>query len=275
MTIHQAILHGEALLREYGVEQPRWNAERLLLLALKQDRAQIYLQLHRQMSAEELQNYLALVQKRMEHYPLAYLEGTQDFFGREFYVDENVLIPRPETEEIVHAVLELKLPAKPRILDLGSGSGNLASTLALQIPASYVVALEFSLSAIGVLKRNLQPGAEIVRGNLFTPPFLQNSFDVIVSNPPYVEESSFRELPAETRWEPRLALVTPDLEETYRSLLIHSANLLKNRGYLVFEIGFGQAERIQNLCALQRPLSLLQIRKDQREIPRTFVLRRS
>src|SRR3989304_1435733 len=154
MTIHQAILYGEDLLSESGVEQPRWNAERLLILALKQPRSKIYAELNRELNSSEFQAFQELLKKRAEHYPLAYIEGTQDFFGRSFFVNEDVLIPRPETEEIVQVVLSVPLPEKPSILDLGSGSGNIAVTLALEIPGSSVVALEISKPALEVLRKN-------------------------------------------------------------------------------------------------------------------------
>jgi len=274
MTIHQAILYGEDLLSESGVEQPRWNAERLLILALKQPRSKIYAELNRELNSSEFQAFQELLKKRAEHYPLAYIEGTQDFFGRSFFVNEDVLIPRPETEEIVQVVLSVPLPEKPSILDLGSGSGNIAVTLALEIPGSSVLALEISKPALEVLRKNSKGRVPAVCGNFVSPPFLDRSFDVITANLPYVEHSDFRNLPAETAWEPRIALVADSLESTYQFVLKTSGRLLKPGGYLVFEIGYGQEERIKSVCSRQKVVSLLTIRKDQHSIPRVFVLRK-
>jgi release factor glutamine methyltransferase len=275
MTIHQAILYGEDLLRSRGVDQPRWNAERLLLLTLKQDRANIYSDLSRPLRPEDEQSYRRYLSKRAEHYPLAYLEGSQEFYGRNFRVNEHVLIPRPETQEIIRAILNLPLPEKPRLLDLGAGSGNIAATLALQLIGAEVFALELSDRALEVLTWNAVPnGVKVVCGNFVAPPFVQKSFDVVASNPPYVEETDWNNLPAETRWEPRIALLTDDLEQTYANLLKSSWNLLKAKGFFVFEIGFGQSERLRKLVSDLEDWTIIEIRKDERGSPRTFVLRK-
>jgi len=274
VNIHKAILYGEDLLRKNGVEPARWNAERLLILALRQERIKIYSDLIRELTVGEMQAYEGLLKKRAEHYPLAYLEGTQEFFGRQFYVNESVLIPRPETEEIIHAVLELSLPPSSRILDVGAGSGNVCVTLALEVPNSFVVALELHEPALEILRKNAQGHIEIVRGDFVHSPFHAESFDVIASNPPYVEADSFHDLPAETRWEPQRALAAESLEQMYISLLAQAARLLKPRGNLVFEIGYGQSQRIQAVSDAERQFKLIQIRRDHQAIPRVFVLQK-
>jgi release factor glutamine methyltransferase len=274
MTIHQAILHGEDLLSENGVEQPRWNAERLLIFALKQPRSKIYADLNRELSTSELQTFEELLSKRAKHYPLSYIEGTQEFFGRSFTVTEDVLIPRPETEEVVQIVLSVPLPEKPAILDLGAGSGNIAVTLALEVPFSFVVALEISKPAMTVLRKNSRGRIHPVIASFVSPPFLPDSFDVVTANLPYVEAPDFAKLSPETGWEPRIALFTESLESTYKSVIQKASELLRQGGYLVFEIGFGQADRIQNVCTQNKALELLTIRKDQNSIPRVFVLRK-
>lgn len=274
MTIHQAILYGETLLKENGVDRPRWEAEILLLLAIHRERSEIYANLTQTLSQDEFLAYENLLRKRSDHYPLAYLEGTQEFYGRTFAVNESVLIPRPETEEIIRAVLSLNLPEKPRVLDLGAGSGCISLTLAMEIPDATVFAVELSNGAIAILRQNIAGKATPVRGDLFAVPFIAASFDVVVANPPYVESSHFQELPAETRWEPREALLTENLQQTYTGILQQASHLLKPMGYLVFEIGYGQSERIQTVCDQQNKLQILQMRKDQRDVTRTFVLRK-
>lgn len=271
MTIHQAILYGERSLREAGVDQPRWNAEQLLLLALQQPRSKVYTELSRPLTDSETEAYHRFLTRRSEHYPLAYLEGKQEFFGRDFVVNETVLIPRPETEEVIHAVLGLDLPSFPRILDLGAGSGNIAVTLAIQLPHATVFALERSPAAFDTLRANSGERIILIRGDFYHSPFADQKFDAITSNPPYVE--SMQELPAETRWEPALALMAGDLEEVYSALLKQALRLLKPMGYLVFEIGFGQESRIAALCETFA-FTLVEVRNDHRSIPRTFVLRK-
>ena len=273
MTVQQAILHGERILKGKGIDQARWNSERLLLVALQQSRSKIYAELNRELTAQELSSFSALVEKRSEHYPLAYLEGTQEFFGREFHVNESVLIPRPETEELIHAVKNLPLRDDPVLLDLGSGSGNIAVTLALEIEESFVVALEISEKAISIIRRNHKGNVYIVRGDFTRLTFHSAVFDVITANLPYVDAYEYRNLPAETLWEPEIALLVKSLDETYGNVMRQSVFVLKPGGYLVMEIGFGQSEQLTKL--LLPELSLLEIRKDQRGIPRVLVLQKS
>jgi release factor glutamine methyltransferase len=273
MTIQQAIQHGERILQEKGVHQARWNSERLLLVALQESRSKIYAELTRDLTAQELSTFTALLEKRAQHHPLAYLEGTQEFFGREFHVNESVLIPRPETEELIHAVKNLPLKEKPVLLDLGSGSGSVAVTLALEIKESFVVALEISEKAISVIRRNQKGNVYVVRGDFLSLPFESSTFDVVAANLPYVEQSDYENLPVETLWEPKIALFVEQLEESYQRVMKQSTAVLKPGGYLVMEFGFGQTERLKKM--LPAKLTLLDIRKDQRNIPRVLVLQKS
>jgi len=274
MVLQKALLFGEELLRSNGISEPRWNAEKILLLAVKQERSKIYSELNRELTGLELHTFETLLRKRADHFPLAYLEGTQEFYGRQFLVDPGVLIPRPETEEVVRAVLELGVPESVRILDLGSGSGCIAVTLALELPQATVYAIDISIDALRILRQNASGTVKMVHGDLFAIPFLAELFDVVVANPPYVEISSFHELPAETKWEPYIALASGSLEETYRGLIRQSMRVLKPEGILVFEIGYGQADRIRRIVAAEKRIRLIQVRNDQQSIPRVFVLQK-
>jgi release factor glutamine methyltransferase len=275
MTIHEALGYGAEILQQSGLTDPPWNAERLLLQALHTSRAAIYSELQKELDPTELEAYQRLLQRRAAHEPLAYIEGTQEFFGREFHVSPAVLIPRPETEEIVRAALELPLAEYSRILDIGAGSGCIGITLALETASPIVVALEYSAAAIPVLRRNAVPGLHIVRGNLFSLPFSPETFDLIVSNPPYVEEAEFPSLPRETLWEPREGLLAPSLEGVYEALLSAAGLLLRTGGYLIFEFGFQQQERLEALCRKHSGLRLCSIRPDFRNILRACILQKT
>jgi release factor glutamine methyltransferase len=271
MNLHQSILYGEQILSQNAIPDPRWNSERLLILAVQQPRSKIYTELERELTQQELKSFEELIHKRAQHYPLAYLEGTQEFFGREFFVNEAVLIPRPETEGIVRAVLDLKIN-EPVILDLASGSGVIAVTLALEVTRSRVFALELSSDAISILRQNSENRVSIVRADFGALPFLSHSFDVIAANLPYVEAADFANLPEETKWEPRTALVTSSLEHTYLTAVRQSARALKPGGYLVLEIGYEQSERLQNVLA-NESMVIIDLRRDHQNIPRVMILK--
>jgi release factor glutamine methyltransferase len=268
----EALNFGEAMLREYGISDPRWNAERILLIALKLDRAKLFSDLKTDLSNAEEISYRAMLSRRALNYPLAYLEGVQEFYGREFKVDESVLIPRPETEEIIRAISKLSLPSLPMILDVGAGSGAIAVTIAEELPGAKVTALEISPGAMRTLSENARGKVSLIRGDLYHLPFQNEAFDVIASNPPYVELSEFNSLPEETRWEPREALVGAN--DLYPVLLNEASRVLRPRGYLVFEIGFNQAAKIQELCNRSDHFELVEIRLDHQQIPRAFVLKK-
>jgi release factor glutamine methyltransferase len=273
MNIHQAILHGENILRVHHIDQPRWNAERLLILALNQPRTYLYTNLNTELTQEQFSSFSKWLEQRSRHFPLAYLEGTQEFFGREFFVNESVLIPRPETEEIIRAALELPLPKNPRVLDVGSGSGAIAITIALEIPASFVVALDISDAALKVLQKNASGKVHLLHGDFSNMPFRPNIFDIVTANLPYVEEHEFAGLPEETKWEPRIALETTSLEHTYGQCMQQAALALKVGGFLILEIGSGQRGRIKKVSS-QQNFRLVSIRKDWQGIDRVMVLQK-
>jgi release factor glutamine methyltransferase len=186
MNIRNALAVGASMLHDYEIQAPQWNAERLLQLTLGFDRAQLFAELPMELNPEQEHLYRSLLSRRAVHYPLAYLEGFQEFFGRNFAVNETVLIPRPETEELVRAVLNLSLSPQPVILDIGAGSGAIAITLSHEISRATIIGLEKSILAIPVLKQNSGQMIDIVRGDLYDLSFLDSVFDIVVSNPPYV-----------------------------------------------------------------------------------------
>jgi release factor glutamine methyltransferase len=274
VTIHQAILHGERVLGENKIDQPRLQSERILALALHQQRSKFYAELARELTSAELSRFDLLIQKRAEHYPLAYLEGVQEFYGRDFYVNDAVLIPRPETEGMIRAALDLTLPAFPRVLDLGSGSGNIPITLALELPGSFAVALEKSPEAIALMQKNLKGNVHPVRGDFYSISFHAASFDLITANLPYVEEHELKSLSPETAWEPRIALHVASLEESYVAVMKQAARVLKYGGHLLMEFGHGQSERLKAAASSVTQLRLIDVRSDQRGIPRILILQK-
>jgi release factor glutamine methyltransferase len=222
--------------------------------------------------------------RRLHREPVAYITGEREFYARPFTVTPAVLIPRPETELLVDETLavlrRLERPAthRPSIVDVGTGSGCVAITLALEWPSSRIFATDTSAEALDVARCNA--GRYSIRDIDFRLTSLIDGVtgpvDVIVSNPPYVPEADRLTIPPEvSRYEPSSALFAgPDGLEVIRALVPAAAAALGPGGYLLFEIGAGQADGVRQIVASERDLELIDIRPDLQGIPRVCVVRR-
>jgi len=242
MNLRTALLQGQKLLEQSKIDAPRLTAEVLLAHAVGRDRAWLYAH-----SEEELRelwwiHYGRYLHQRMEGVPTQYITGRQEFFGREFRVTPDVLIPRPETEHVIEAAL--RQPARS-ILDIGAGSGAIAITLALETRAC-VAASDIFVKALAVAAENARRLNAPVRFAAcdLAAAFAAASFDLVVSNPPYVPETD--SLPREVReHEPAVALYGgADGLEIYRRLIPEAARVLEPGGWLIVEIGYRSAEAV-------------------------------
>jgi release factor glutamine methyltransferase len=228
----------------------------------------------------------ALVARRAAHEPIAYITGTREFYGRPFAVTPAVLIPRPETELLVDAALTALGPAcasavRPlHVADIGTGSGCLAVTLAVECPAAHVIATDLSERALAVARTNATSlGAldrvEFRHGTLLAGPC--GALDLIVSNPPYVPDADRDGLPAEVRdYEPSGALFAgQDGLDVIREILRLAAPSLRPGGTLLVEIGAGQAAAVRGLVAAAPGLAFVEFQPDLQGIPRVLVCRRA
>jgi release factor glutamine methyltransferase len=206
----------------------------------------------RLLSAEEAGEFEGLLQRRLANEPVQYLTGEQEFFGLLFEVSPDVLIPRPETEHLVEAVLErFNRDANPRIVDVGTGSGAIAVAIAHALPRSRVTAVDLYPAALEIARRNAERHGVIDRMSFLRSDLLAGGvcmqFDVVVSNPPYVADGEVLE-PQVANYEPHSALYAgPTGLEVYERLIPQARAVLKPRGWLMMEIGYGQRPALEAL----------------------------
>ena len=249
MSLESMLERASRYLAERGVDNPRLDAELLLADALAIERSRLYVDLDRPLGDAERARFDERIRRRGGREPLQRIRGTQEFFSREFELDASVLIPRPETEALVEAALvRARGIDAPVILDVGTGSGAIAITLALELPKARVFATDVSPGAIDAARANARRLAAVVefrRGDL-TAPFAGERFDLIVSNPPYVASGEIAALAPEVRdHEPRTAVDGGvDGLEVYRGLAASVGEVLERDGGIIVEIGFGQGDRV-------------------------------
>lgn len=261
-TAREVLARGRTFLAHKGVEGARLEAELLVAHALGLDRLHLFLELERPLARGELERARELLVRRARGVPSAYLTGQREFYGRSFRVTADVLIPRPESELLVDLVRErLAQASAARIADLGTGSGCLAVTLALELPASEVLASDLSAAALAVAAENAQRlGARVrfVAGDGLAPLCAWAPFDWIVCNPPYVDPRTAASLAREVReHEPSTALFAPEGDPDFwvRALLAQGLALVRPGGGLLIELGSDQASRLPALLG-DRPHAL-------------------
>ena len=240
MILKTALLQGTELLTRDGVPEPRLTAEVLLCFALRRERIYLYSHPEHELTTLEWLHFGRYLHERLKGKPTQYITKRQEFWGREFRITPDVLIPRPETEHSVERALEVARGVR-RVLDIGTGSGALAVTLALELRPELTVASDLSLNALRVARSNaLSLGArvEFVQCDLGTG--VGGAFDLIVSNPPYIPDHEISTLQREVRdWEPRLALSGgADGVQPYLRIVPDAQRLLRPGGWLIFEIGY-------------------------------------
>ncbi|MBS3907913.1 MAG: peptide chain release factor N(5)-glutamine methyltransferase [Syntrophaceae bacterium] len=258
MTVLKALNWATDYLKEHRVENPRLNAELLLARSMRLSREELYIRLHDQAMEEEIKTLEGLIRRRGSGEPLQYILGHQEFWSIDLKVDPRVLIPRPETERLVEEALSIlaKISSKkiPSVLELGTGSGAIAISLAKEVKNIFLVATDLSGDALMVAKDNArQAGVSdkigFVKGDLLNPFHPGETFDLILSNPPYISDSEIKDLSREVRnHEPLIALKGgKDGLEFYRKLISQTSSYLKRGGRLLLEVGNNQAPSISEM----------------------------
>ena len=280
-TIKNAISAGVAKLKAAGVADPRNDANLLAMHVIKRDRTFLLTHGEATLSPDQLNLYRSLIERRGSGEPLQYITGHQEFFKLDFETSPDVLIPRPETELIVEIGMELlKGKARPFIADIGTGSGCIVISLLHELRQTRAVATDVSTAALAVASRNaghyeVSDRLRLIESDLFSGLESNELFDLIVSNPPYVPTADLEGLQREVSREPQNALDGgADGLAVIRRLLNEAPVFLRARGYLVFEIGFDQAESVKRIID-SAAWELIDVRRDLQGFPRTVVLRKS
>lgn len=244
--------------KEKGIDDARLNAELLICYALNyKNRIDLYLHYDKPLRQSELNSFKALFKRRLNREPLQYIIGEAEFMGLKFKVDKRVLIPRPETEILVEAVINTckNYPNRLDILDIGVGSGNIAVSLTKFIPAANVTGIDASRPAIEVAKTNVHANGvsdriDLKQLNVFDDVSGLPKYDVIVSNPPYISRSEFLGIQEEVRfYEPHSATTDDSDGLTYHRRIADVArNIFKEKGWLFLEIAYNQSTEVTKIC---------------------------
>lgn len=250
MTCDELIRKSRGELLGVGIEEGREECERILMKLLDCTRAQLYLNAGKEIDAVTQERFLKMIGQRKQRIPLGYLLGETDFFNETLRVNEDCLIPRPETEILVERILEiLKREGKTSFsfLDIGTGSGAIAIAILRSCTGAKGTLLDISKAALGAAAFNLKKYSldnrtRLVEGDLFQPFLDEQKWDLIVSNPPYLSQKDLEDLQPELQFEPRAALDGgQDGLDFYRRLIPESKEHLFPDGIIALEVGQGQA----------------------------------
>ena len=260
MNIKQILEYGIIILKESNIEEPILKARMLLANILKQSKEYLLIHETEELNLNDTNKYKEGMKKLAINIPIQYIINKNEFMGLEFYVDENVLIPQPDTEILVEEVIKIckeinshNENKKIRILDLCTGSGAIGISLKKYIQNSEITLSDISNKALEIAKKNCiniigNTEINIIESDLFEKIDVNNKFDIIVSNPPYIETKTIQTLDKEVQKEPKLALDGgEDGLNLYRRIIKEAHNYLSDNGILVLEIGYNQKDKVINL----------------------------
>lgn len=268
MTIKETIRKGMIILKTNNVTEPNIKSRLIMQYVLNKPREYLVVYDKKELTLRQEVNYFKAIKKLCQGIPIQHITNRQEFMKMTFYVDENVLIPRQDTEILVEEVIKIakKINAK-KILDLCTGSGAIAISLAKYIDKSNITAVDISSKALNVAKLNaknneVEDRITFVESDLFEN-LKKEKYDIIVSNPPYIKKEVLKKLDKEVQKEPNLALNGGyDGLDFYRKIIKNADEYLKFNGYLCFEIGYDQKEDVENLLKEQEKYANITCKKD-------------
>lgn len=277
MTIKEALNKGMIMLKGNNIESPKQKARLLLQYILQQPRQYLIVYDNKEINKKEQWEYFVNIEKLAQGVPLQHITHTQEFMKMDFYVDENVLIPRPDTEVLVEETIKIaKKMQKPKILDLCTGSGAIAISLDKNLPNAEVYAIDISEKALEVAKKNakkLEAKVQFIKSNLFEK-LDKTKFDIIVSNPPYIKKEEIEKLSKEVQNEPEIALDGGyDGLKFYNLIAEQAIDYLKFDSYLCFEIGYDQKIDVIDIIERQNHYTGTYCKKDLYGNDRVIVTR--
>lgn len=261
------------MLTEGSISAPRLTAEVLLSYALQQDRAYLYAHSDEELTELAWIHYGRYLHERLNGKPTQYIVKRQEFYGRDFLVTPDVLIPRPETEHLIEAALK-RIRPNDTVLDVGCGAGPIGITLALETQTR-VYASDISLAALAIAAENarvLNAPVQFVQADLAAP-FAERSIDLLVSNPPYIARKEEHGLQREVReYEPHVALFAGQTGlEMYQRLIPEARRILRGGGYLILELGYQSVDAVEAMLA--REWSEVEVASDLAGFPRALSAR--
>lgn len=263
LTVAQATAWATQTLQNTS-DSPKLDAEVLLLHILDKPRSYLFTWPEAELTDVQISTFKKLIAEREIGHPVAHLVGIREFWSLELEVNNSTLIPRPDTETLVEKALSLDLPADTKMLDLGTGTGAIALSLASEQPNWQVTAVDYSEQAVALAKRNQQKLAlnnvTVMQSDWFSA-VPNQQFDLIVSNPPYIDELDEHLSQGDVRFEPKSALVAPDNGMADIKLIIEqSRQFLAPNGYLLIEHGYQQALLLQEFFAQMAYSNILTIK---------------
>lgn len=289
-TIQKSLEWGRHYLEKRGIRNPRLNSEFLLSHLLEKSYSNLYLERNQLLKRGDLKKFKISIIKRSRHLPLSYVTGRQSFMDFMLWVTPAVYIPRPETEILVEETLKIIKRGgegikrdELTIVDLGTGSGNIAISLARAVKEVRILAVDISPAALKVARKNAQAynvldKIKFLPGNLFSPLLqfdMKEKVDMIVSNPPYVSSREMRKLSLEVKREPQEALEAGEDGLRYlRGIIRRSLYFLRRGGWLILEIGYNQGRAVSELVLSRRRLRIVRIIGDLNGHQRVVVSRK-
>ncbi|MFH2037723.1 MAG: peptide chain release factor N(5)-glutamine methyltransferase [Candidatus Zixiibacteriota bacterium] len=279
--LQSLIKTSEEKLRASGIECAAAEIEIILEHLLEVDRIDIYMYGPQLIDNNIIEKFNQIVDKRSTRFPLQYILGESYFYGRKFMVNRDVMVPTPETEilcELAINYIKNEGLESPQILDVGAGSGVISVTVASELPVAWVTSLDISQGALATARKNaaiygVESQIDFRKSDLFESLRPDEKFDLILSNPPYISEKEYETLPPEVLSDPKVALTSgTEGLDIIKRLIAEAPPFLKEKGRLMFEIGYNQADKIAEISAKDKRYRTFHLIKDLNDIDRVVIL---